>query len=106
MNAALTNFFQLEEKNKVAILGDMFELGNESSDEHKKLIEFCFNQEEIIFYFIGKDFFNHKNSNSNMNFYDSFETFQSAFSSKKTENSFILIKGSRGMSLERTLDVL
>ena len=106
MNAALTNFFQLDEKNKIAILGDMFELGIESSDEHKKLIEFCFNQEDIIFHFIGKEFFNHKNSNSNMNFYETFESFQVAFPNKKTENSFLLIKGSRGMSLERTLDIL
>lgn len=106
MNAALTNFFQLEEKNKVAILGDMFELGIESSDEHKKLIEFCFNQENIIFYFIGKDFFAHKNSNTNMNFYESFETFKTNFSEIKTENSFLLIKGSRGMSLERTLEII
>ena len=106
MNAALTNFFQLEEKNKVAILGDMFELGIESSDEHKKLIEFCFHNENIIFYFIGKDFFAHKNSNINMNFYETFESFQSIFPNQKTENSFLLIKGSRGMSLERTLDLL
>jgi UDP-N-acetylmuramoyl-tripeptide--D-alanyl-D-alanine ligase len=106
MNAALTNFFQLEEKNKVAILGDMFELGTESSDEHKKLIEFCFNQEDIHFYFIGKDFFAHKNSNINMHFYETFETFQSAFQNQKTENSLVLIKGSRGMRLERTLEIL
>lgn len=106
MNAALTNFFQLEEKNKVAILGDMFELGIESSDEHKKLIEFCFYQENITFHFIGKDFFIHKNSNFNMHFYETFEIFQSKFSNQKTENSFLLIKGSRGMSLERTLEII
>ena len=106
MNAALTNFFQLEEKSKVAILGDMFELGIESSDEHKNLIEFCFNQENINFHFIGKDFFAHKNSNTNMNFYETFEDFKSAFSSKRIENNFLLIKGSRGMSLERTLEII
>lgn len=106
MNAALTNFFQLEEKNKIAILGDMFELGTESSDEHKKLIEFCFHHEEITFHFIGKDFFNHKNSNSNMKFYETFEFFKEQLSESKIENSFMLIKGSRGMSLERTLDII
>lgn len=106
MNAALTNFFQLEEKNKVAILGDMFELGNESSEEHKKLIEFCFHHEEITFHFIGKDFFNHKNSNSNMKFHETFESFKEQLSESKVENNFILIKGSRGMCLERTLDII
>ena len=106
MNAALTNFFQLNEKNKVAILGDMFELGIESSEEHKKLIEFCFHQENYIFYFIGNDFFNHKNLNTNMNFYETFESFQTNFTKLKTENSFLLIKGSRGMSLERILEII
>jgi UDP-N-acetylmuramoyl-tripeptide--D-alanyl-D-alanine ligase len=106
MNAALTNFFQLNEKNKVAILGDMFELGIESSDEHKRLVEFCRNQTEMIFYFIGNDFFNHKNLNTNMNFYETFESFQTNFTKLKTENSFLLIKGSRGMSLERILEII
>lgn len=106
MVAALTNFFQLEEKNKIAILGDMFELGLESSEEHKKLIDFCINQTQIMFYFIGKDFFAHKSLNSNMHFYDTFETFKAAFTNQKIENSILLIKGSRGMSLERTLEIL
>ena len=106
MNAALTNFFQLEEKNKIAILGDMYELGIESSEEHKKLIEFCLHQENSIFYFIGKDFFTHKNLNSNMRFYDTFESFKVDFTNKKIENSLLLVKGSRGMSLERTLEIL
>ena len=106
MNAALTNFFQLEEKNKIAILGDMYELGIESSEEHKKIIEFCLHQENSIFYFIGKDFFRHKNSNLNMHFHDNFESFKVEFTNKKTENSLLLVKGSRGMSLERTLEIL
>lgn len=106
MVAALTNFFQLEEKNKIAILGDMFELGIESSEEHKKLIDFCINQTDSNFYFIGKDFFTHKNLNSNMHFHDTFESFQANFTKQKTENSLLLIKGSRGMSLERTLEIL
>ena len=106
MLAALTNFFQLEEKNKVAVLGDMFELGSESSEEHQKLIDFCINQTDINFYFIGKDFFAHKNINSNMHFNDSFESFQANFTKQKIENSLVLIKGSRGMSLERTLEIL
>lgn len=106
MLAALTNFFQLQEQNKIAILGDMFELGIESSEEHQKLIDFCTHQTDINFYFIGKDFFAHKNINSNMHFNDTFESFKDAFTNQKTENSFLLIKGSRGMSLERTLEML
>jgi UDP-N-acetylmuramoyl-tripeptide--D-alanyl-D-alanine ligase len=41
-----------------------------------------------------------------MHFYDTFESFKANFTKQKTENSIILIKGSRGMSLERTLEIL
>ena len=61
---------------------------------------------DINFYFIGKDFYAHKIINSNMHFNDTFESFKDAFTNQKTENSFLLIKGSRGMSLERTLEIL
>ena len=39
MKVALENFIQLPEPNKIAFLGDMFELGDESFDEHKKLVD-------------------------------------------------------------------
>lgn len=106
MQAALTNFFQLKENNKIAILGDMFELGSESAQEHQNLVNFCSKEEHVTFHFIGKDFFNQSQEKNNIHFYESYEEFQKSFSKLKTENSFILIKGSRGMSLERTLDIL
>ena len=37
MKAALQNFNQMKANKKVAILGDMFELGEESEDEHNKI---------------------------------------------------------------------
>ena len=39
MVVALENFFQLENQNKIAILGDMFELGGESQSEHKSIVD-------------------------------------------------------------------
>ncbi len=106
MQAALTNFFQLKESNKIAILGDMFELGSESAQEHQNLVDFCSKEEQVIFHFIGKDFFNQRQEKKNTHFHESYEEFQKSFSKLKTENSFIIIKGSRGMSLERVLDIL
>lgn len=106
MQAALINFFQLEENNKIAILGDMFELGEESTEEHQKIVKTCKNQDSITFYFIGKAFAMQQLEQSNLHFYTSFEDFQNAFTTKNTSNAFILIKGSRGMRLERTLDYI
>nr|WP_284698678.1 UDP-N-acetylmuramoyl-tripeptide--D-alanyl-D-alanine ligase [Flavobacterium lacisediminis] len=106
MSAAIANFIQLEKKNKIAILGDMFELGKESLIEHKKIIEILFNETNINTYFIGKDFYSNRINNSHMNFFEDFETFSDFLKLNQPSNSLLLIKGSRGMALERILTII
>ena len=104
MAAALTNFQQLD-GSKIAFLGDMFELGNESLDEHKKIIESIVNTRNIQFYFIGKDFYTSKIEQPHLNYFESYEDFLNHKLDPIT-NKTILIKGSRGMALERILEKL
>ena len=106
MNAAIENFKQLDKKNKIVILGDMFELGNESINEHKKIIALLNDQNEITSYFIGKDFYANRNSNSHLHFFEDFESFSKFINKTIPTDSLILIKGSRGMALERVLELL
>jgi UDP-N-acetylmuramoyl-tripeptide--D-alanyl-D-alanine ligase len=106
MSAAITNFIQLEKSNKIAILGDMFELGEESLIEHKKIVDLLINETTITTYFIGKDFYTNQTPNSHLKFFESFENFATFFSSNQPAECLILIKGSRGMALERTLSLL
>lgn len=107
MLAALTNFFQLSENAKTAFLGDMFELGNESNKEHKNIIEHCLKHPEITFYFIGNHFFNNKIKNvANFKFNKNFEEFSADFKNQNPKNGLLIIKGSRGMQLERIMDLL
>jgi UDP-N-acetylmuramoyl-tripeptide--D-alanyl-D-alanine ligase len=106
MVAALTNFIQLEKANKIAVLGDMFELGTESKSEHKKIVEILEPHKDITTYFIGKDFYANKIESNHMNFYENFDTFSKVILLNKPINSIVLIKGSRGMALEKTLDIL
>ena len=106
MEVALLNFNQLKEQNKIAILGDMFELGDESYNEHKKIVLSQENNKETNFYFIGKEFYKNKKNNNNFHFFEDFESFKKEITNKKIQNSFLLIKGSRGMALERTLEIL
>lgn len=105
MAAAIKNFLQLDAKHKVAILGDMFELGEESLDEHRKIVMMLID-ENIEVYFIGKDFHFHKVDRSNLHFYSSFEDVKNELEARNFINYTILIKGSRGMALERTLELL
>ncbi|AWM13178.1 UDP-N-acetylmuramoyl-tripeptide--D-alanyl-D-alanine ligase [Flavobacterium sediminis] len=106
MQAALTNFFQLEENNKTAILGDMFELGFESFEEHQKIINFCKEQQNIHFFFVGEEFFKHKINSEHFYFFKGFEDLSQYLQKLSFSNQLILIKGSRGMKLERVLDFI
>ncbi len=106
MTVAIENFLQLQGSNKVMILGDMFELGQESQQEHKAIITMLSNEDEVKCYFIGSAFYANKIEKSNFWFYNTFEEFSNNLPMAEFNNNTILIKGSRGMALERTLDFL
>lgn len=106
MKAAIENFIGLEKNNKIVFLGDMFELGEESLPEHKAVIELLLDQGAITCYFIGKDFYQNRINQSNFSFFESFETFSDWIKTEKFNHNSILIKGSRGMALERTLEFI
>lgn len=106
MTLALQNFIQIPESNKIAFLGDMFELGEESTFEHKNIVELLKKQTQIEFYFIGLEFNKVKFEQSNFHFFATFEEAKSVISEKKFKNNYILIKGSRGMALERIVELL
>jgi len=106
MMVALENFLQLDKPNKCIIIGDMYELGQESLAEHKAIVDFLFSKTSVQTHFIGKDFFANKIQKDNFNFYNNFEDFTQYLSSVKLDNRTLLIKGSRGMALERVLEFL
>lgn len=103
MEAAIENFNQLEDKNKIVILGDMFELGNNSTEEHLKIAELAINSDFKEVYLIGKAF--STTGVKNAFIFEDFEAFKTSIKKLTKENTTILIKGSRGMALERILDL-
>jgi len=105
MAAAITNLNSLSAAKKVAILGDMFELGPESAEQHQRIIELALNNNINTLVFVGLHFFEAKGE------YKArfFETPVQAADFIKTQNwqdSLILLKGSRGMALEQLLPLL
>lgn len=101
MAAAISNVRNLKNPNKIMILGDMFELGEDSLKEHSEIVKAQLPYETIQYYFIGKEFNKCKMPNSNFNFFESYEDFEIELEKIDMKDSIILIKGSRGMALER-----
>jgi len=106
MAVAITNFLQLENEKKVMILGDMFELGNESQQEHKLLIDSLLDQNKSVCYLIGKSFYENRVVKENIEFFETFDDFVAYLKTIHFNENTILVKGSRGMALERTLEYI
>ncbi len=106
MLVALQNFLQLDKTNKVIIIGDMFELGEESLAEHQSIVNYLKSNESVACYFIGNDFYSNKVEQTNFSFYKDFDSFAAFLQTIKFKNNAILIKGSRGMALERVLEYI
>ena len=106
MAVAITNFLQLDKKNKIMILGDMFELGEESLHEHQVIVNSLVAQDQALCFLIGKSFYANLVLNENVKFFETFDEFASFLKTFQFDSNMILIKGSRGMALERTLDYI
>ncbi|MBV1924591.1 MAG: UDP-N-acetylmuramoyl-tripeptide--D-alanyl-D-alanine ligase [Flavobacteriaceae bacterium] len=105
MMAALENFIQYDGKNKLLFLGDMFELGSDSEKEHQHIVSFIEKNVEGVAYLIGENFYNTKTNASNIHKIEHFEALNSLLENQIFEEQYILIKASRGMALERILDI-
>ncbi len=109
MQVAIENIGKLQTDKKVLILGDMFELGDESPAEHAAIIKKALDTDVDERIFIGHDFVKQgsgiKNQKSGVKFYNTAEEAIEALKEHPIRNSTILIKGSRGMALERLVDL-
>ncbi|SNR14918.1 UDP-N-acetylmuramoyl-tripeptide--D-alanyl-D-alanine ligase [Tenacibaculum jejuense] len=107
MRAALESFDQQlsNGKNKVVILGDMFELGDTSNKEHQEIVDLSNSLSFQKVFLIGEHFYQTDIESNNLKF-SNFENFKDYLIQYDINDSNILIKGSRGMALERTLNFL
>lgn len=106
MEAALLNFSKLK-GDKAVVLGDMFELGEASLTEHQRIATLTGSLGFQKVFLVG-NYFSQVNLNGNQNF-NKFENRESAekyFEDHPIEEEILLIKGSRGMALEKILDFL
>jgi len=104
VKAALESFNQTKAVNKTVILGDMFELGKNSLEEHQKIVDLASQLQFNSIYFVGENFSKTKTISTHLSF-NNFKDCYNHFKNHPLKQQFILIKGSRGMALERLLEL-
>ena len=105
MLAALNNFANIKHEQKCIILGDMLELGEVSEEEHQKIVDFIDKQRFAETFLVGKHF-NNTNSPKEKKKFENVELLSNYLKTQPIENKLVLIKGSRGIHLEKILELL
>ena len=105
MQNALESFVAIDIPRKVAILGDMLELGEDSFKEHLAIITLVksYGFTEVIL--VGPEFVKAGMDSGIKAFQDTHFANEYLLDYPIT-NSFVLLKGSRGIGLEKLLDNL
>ena len=104
MQLAIESFMKLSGK-KILILGDMFELGLYTKEEHLKLIK-QLEKINIKTYFVGKEFYKLKKQSNMFSFFKTKKDVTTKISKNRIREKNILIKGSRGLKMETILDYI
>ena len=111
MSAALENFSNVAADCKVALLGDMLELGAESVSEHVAVIKSACSRDLSMVCFVGKEF---QSASSEVapevlsvaRFFATSDELAAYLSSEPLSGATVLIKGSRGTRMENVIPVL
>ena len=101
MKLAIENFAKKDADNKIMLLGAMAELGKESIFEHERIIDLIkrYPWKEVVL--VGGDFL--KLSHPFISFENSLKA-KEWFDQQHFQNSYILVKGSRSMQMEKVLE--
>ncbi|MFT6717555.1 MAG: UDP-N-acetylmuramoyl-tripeptide--D-alanyl-D-alanine ligase [Saprospiraceae bacterium] len=108
MSNAIQEFSKLNNGSNYYILGDMLELGSESAKEHLKILT-SLNSKKGIKLLVGEEFAIHKfayGKNDDFHFFDDVVSLKLELRNLNIRKANILIKGSRGVALEKTLPEL
>jgi UDP-N-acetylmuramoyl-tripeptide--D-alanyl-D-alanine ligase len=105
MRAALISFSKINSASKAVILGDMFELGEASLDEHQKMVDLVESMGFSLVLLAGDQFSKCK-SPGNFLVFENNSLLVKYIEDNRPTGFFFLIKGSRGMKLETVIEKL
>ncbi|MBT7652868.1 MAG: UDP-N-acetylmuramoyl-tripeptide--D-alanyl-D-alanine ligase, partial [Flavobacteriales bacterium] len=103
MEKALESFAKNNKGDRLVILGEMRELGDFSSESHKRVVALC-TELGLDGFFVGVEFCKVKEFVDGAGrFYEEVESLALEIEENKVVGKNILLKGSRGMAMERLL---
>jgi UDP-N-acetylmuramoyl-tripeptide--D-alanyl-D-alanine ligase len=105
MHLALDSFSAIKADHKMVILGDMLELGEKSEEEHLKVLRLLQSQTAEKVMLVGP-VFNKIYAKSGFNAFESVNKLIEFLKKEPLRGNLILIKGSRGIRLEKIYDQL
>ncbi|MFL5765360.1 MAG: UDP-N-acetylmuramoyl-tripeptide--D-alanyl-D-alanine ligase [Bacteroidia bacterium] len=105
MSLAIENFAGLDQPNKMVILGDMLELGAESAKEHEAIVDLL-REKNISDALLVGPLFIEAGRKANARTFATSDDAAKWLKEHHVKNSTILIKGSRGIKLEKVVEVL
>ena len=107
MKAALDNFAALQAPRKLALLGDMRELGAESQAEHAAVLK-QLKAEGIPAILVGEEFSKALKDTciSDFSCFDTSDSLAAWLSANPLDGCAVLVKGSRGIQMEKVLPAL
>lgn len=105
MKVAIDNIAAITASHRTLILADMFELGEESAEEHRRIVEYALGIGADRNIFIGEAFFAAGEPQAGAFFRD-VNSAMKELQENPVSGSTVLLKGSRGMKLETLLPLL
>lgn len=106
MKAALDNIAAMDHGNKVVILGDMFELGDDTDLEHENIVKQISGMELSNAILCGKASAKASKNKSSINKFETKAELSGYLKHNPIKDALILIKASRGMGLETLAEYL
>jgi UDP-N-acetylmuramoyl-tripeptide--D-alanyl-D-alanine ligase len=106
MEAAIDSLSRMKAERKIAILGDMFELEEEAVTEHRHIGAVLRDRKIDEAYLCGELMQNAKTTFPQGKFFRTRDELVEALKAAPVSGATILIKGSRGMAMEKVADLL
>lgn len=106
MEVALQDFEKNKHPYKILILGDMFELGEDAAREHLHIAQLAAKTGAHKIYLAGQNFSGIRIENAIFKKFETTQDLIGELQENPIKNALILVKGSRGMAMEKVMEIL